>query len=307
MNNQIANFGANSSTTDLLLDLNAYDRMEAIAEMMATGKTTVPKHLQGNKADCMAVVLQAMQWRMNPYAVAQKTHLVGSTLGYEAQLVNAVISSSKAIKGRFHYEYGGNWEVKGDGSAEKIQAGVNVNIGNTIDQTCWVRVGAILSGEDKIQWGEKLYPAQVTTKNSALWKTNPKQQSAYLATKYWARLYAPAVILGVYTQDELEERPKAERVINEAPAALETKSSVLNNLLSGDQEMTQKGKTLLATLNASISTKALIEASKKIKVEADSGQISEFDKAELNAAFKTLKDELKDIEAQEAALSQSEG
>lgn len=54
----------------------------------------------------MAIVMQAMQWGMNPYAVAQKTHTVNGVLGYEAQLVNAVIASSSAIHGRFHYRYG---------------------------------------------------------------------------------------------------------------------------------------------------------------------------------------------------------
>ncbi|SUH14933.1 Gifsy-2 prophage RecT [Salmonella enterica subsp. enterica] len=39
-----------------------------------------------------------------------ETHLVNGVLGYEAQLVNAVIASSSAIHGRFHYRYGGDWE-----------------------------------------------------------------------------------------------------------------------------------------------------------------------------------------------------
>lgn len=214
-NNQPGTNVAHVSTTDMILDYRAMESMNTLANLMANGQATVPKHLQGNPADCMAIIMQAAQWRMNPFAVAQKTHVVSGTLGYEAQLVNAVISSSKAINGRFHYEYGGNWEVKGNGSAEKIQSGVNVNMGNTIDKTCWVSVGAILSGEDKIQWGERLYPADVTTKNSALWKTNPKQQSGYLALKYWARLYAPAVIMGVYSSDELEpEKAPVEKVVN---------------------------------------------------------------------------------------------
>jgi len=204
------------STTDMILDYRAMEQMNTLANLMAGGQATVPKHLQGNPADCMAIIMQAAQWRMNPFAVAQKTHVVSGTLGYEAQLVNAVISSSKAINGRFHYKYGGDWEVTGDGSNQKIQAGVNVNNGNNITQNCWVQVGAILSGEDEIQWGERLYPSMVTTKNSALWKTNPKQQSGYLALKYWARLYAPAVIMGVYSSDELEpeEKKPTEKVIN---------------------------------------------------------------------------------------------
>jgi hypothetical protein len=156
------------------------------SDIMAQAVVTVPKHLQGKPADCLAITLQAMQWGMSPYAVGQKTYLVSGTLGYEAQLVNAVISSSSAIEGRFHYEYGGEWK-------------------NGNDPTAWVKVGALLAGESVLTWGEPLYPATVTTRNSPLWKTNPKQQAAYLALKYWARLYCPAVIMGVYTPDELQD------------------------------------------------------------------------------------------------------
>ncbi len=48
-----------------------------------------------------------------------------------------------------------------------------------------------------------------------MWKTAPKQQIAYLAVKYWARLYCPEVILGVYSPDEVE--PRTEKEINPAP------------------------------------------------------------------------------------------
>lgn len=148
----------------------------------------------------MAIVMQAMQWGMNPYAVAQKTHLVNGVLGYEAQLVNAVISSSSAIVGRFHYEYGGDWEKIAGKKDGRDELGL------------FVRVGAVLRGETDITWGENIYLADITTRNSPLWKTAPKQQIAYLAVKYWARLYCPEVILGVYSPDEVE--PRTEREIN---------------------------------------------------------------------------------------------
>jgi hypothetical protein len=89
----------------------------SLGELMAAGKSTMPTHLQGKPADCTAIAMQAFQWGMNPFAVAQKTHLVNGTLGYEAQLVNAVISSSTAIEGRFHYEYGGDWKDDRDPTA----------------------------------------------------------------------------------------------------------------------------------------------------------------------------------------------
>jgi len=174
----------------------------SFAKIMSTSICTIPKHFQGKEGDCMAVIMQAARWGMDPYQVASKTHVVSGNLGYEAQLVNAVVSSSDAITGRFHYEY----------SKEEWK--------NDVDPLAWVRVGAVLKGETDIQWGEKLYPSKVGVKNSPLWKTNPKQQAGYLAIKYWARLYAPAVLLGVYTPDEMEE--KAEREIN--PTAGKTSS-----------------------------------------------------------------------------------
>ncbi|MFN5939002.1 MAG: recombinase RecT, partial [Polaromonas sp.] len=66
------------------------------------------------------------------------------------------------------------------------------------------RVGAVIAGQQSITWGEWLSAATVTTKNSPLWKTNPKQQLGYLQVKNWARSFCPGAILGVYTSDELE-------------------------------------------------------------------------------------------------------
>jgi len=76
-----------------------------MANLMASSKATVPKHLQGNEGDCAAVILQSMNWGMKPvWLLLKKTHLVNGTLGYEAQLVNAVVMGNNHITGRFHYE-----------------------------------------------------------------------------------------------------------------------------------------------------------------------------------------------------------
>ncbi|MDP1931942.1 MAG: RecT family recombinase [Gammaproteobacteria bacterium] len=169
-----------SSTTALALNPDNIASMMKLAQTMVTSKVTVPDHLK-TPGDCLAIIMQAMQWGMNPFAVAQKTHIVNGKLGYEAQLVNAVVTSSGAITGRFHYEY--------KGAKEALEC----------------RVGAVLRGEKEITWGEWLCVASVATKNSPLWKTNQKQQMAYLQLKNWTRLYAPAAIMGVYTVDELQD------------------------------------------------------------------------------------------------------
>ena len=175
--------GQQMTAGEMMMNPAVMEALYKFATVMADSKFTVPKHLQGNVGDCLAVAMQATLWGMHPFTVAQKTHQVGGTLGYEAQLVNAVVQNSGAIIGRFHYEY------QGDGA--RLQC----------------RVGAIPRGENEIVWGEWLSAESVTTKNSPLWKTNPKQQLGYLQVKNWARSFTPGAILGVYTPDEIETIP----------------------------------------------------------------------------------------------------
>lgn len=192
----------------LILDPGTMRSMTDLATMMADGKTTVPEHLRGNRADCMAIVLQAMQWQMNPFAVAQKTFIVkGGALSYEAQLVNAVITSKAPTIDRLHYEWFGPWEnIVGKFLVKKNSENKEYRVpgwGLLDEVGLGVRVWATFRGEDEPRVLETLM-AQARTRNSTLWADDPKQQIAYLATKKWARLFCPDVILGVYTPDEFE-------------------------------------------------------------------------------------------------------
>lgn len=209
MSNDIANINAPvdtaiAGTAATIFSPEGLNQLMKFAEVMAQSRVTVPAHLAGKPADCMAVAMQAAQWGMSPFAVAQKTHVVNGTLGYEAQLVNAVVQNSGAIKGRFHYEY------RGEGASLEC------------------RVGAVIRGEQEITWNEWLCISSITTKNSPLWKTNPKQQFGYLQVKNWARAHTPGAILGVYTPDELEERPRVERDITPTPATAFGMNKLIN-------------------------------------------------------------------------------
>lgn len=219
---------------DLIFSPPSMQCMNDLAAVMCSGKATVPDHLKGNQADCLAIIMQAATWNMNPYMVGRCTHIVNGNLGYEAKLVNAVISSSTAIVGRFYYEYGGDW---------------GNNDGQSTDAKRFVKVGARIKGETDIQWGEELYPASVTTKNSPLWKTNEKQQSSYLALKFWANLYTPAVMMGVHTSDELMDNPRPmEREINPAEPAKSALRRGDTEPESTDEEKTDEPKVVDAEI-----------------------------------------------------------
>ena len=164
-----------------------------IAKLMAGGNF-VPKHLRGAPGDCLAVVMQSARWGMDPFAVGNKTYFVNDRMAYEAQLVNAVVNSSNVLDGRLKVEW------SGEGNSLKCL------------------VSGRIKGDPDIKTREvKL--ANIKTRNSPLWQSDPEQQIAYFATRAWARLHAPEVLLGVYTPDEIESIP-GNRVDAEAPQRL---------------------------------------------------------------------------------------
>lgn len=252
------------NNASLLMNPDYMDRLMKFAEVMASGTVTVPKHLQGKISDCLAITMQSARWGMDPFVVGQKTHIINGTLGYEAQLVNAVITSSNVVNGRFNYRYGGEWE--------KI-----VGLKDNRDESgLYIEVGAILRGDTEITWGEAVYLADIQTRNSPLWKTMPKQQIAYLAVKYWSRLYCPEVIMGVYTPDELQERtmkdvtPPKERVTlselshqQEKPQQPEAVKEVTGELVEEfDAEAVRKA----------IDTAETLDEVKDIRIRIDEGK-----------------------------------
>lgn len=188
---EIAPAPAAFSSVQLVLSDEAMTRMLRIADLMASGKTTIPKHLQGNEGDCFAVCMQAMQWGMNPFAVAQKTHLVNGTLGYEAQLVIAVLNSSPALATRLNYAWSENW--------------TGVNGKSDKSDKNWSQVWATMKGESERRLLQVSMAQVGDVRNSPNWVADPRQQIAYLTAKRWGRLHAPDVILGVYTPDELQD------------------------------------------------------------------------------------------------------
>ncbi|MEB7647259.1 RecT family recombinase [Enterobacter hormaechei subsp. xiangfangensis] len=223
-----------------LFDSQYLNAISTFAQIMAQGTATVPKHLQGNQADCMAVAMQAAQWQMNPFAVAQKTHLINGVLGYEAQLVNAVISRSGVLANRFEYEWYGPWEkVVGKFHIRKGEKGEYRVPGWTLADEAGIGIiiRATLKGEDQPRELDLLL-AQARTRNSTLWADDPRQQLAYLAVKRWARLFCPDVILGVYSPDELDDR-REEREVNPAPVQHISLTEITDDNLSTTQNAQQ--------------------------------------------------------------------
>lgn len=207
--------GATVGTAAAIFSPEGMNQLVRFAELMAQSKATVPQHLAGKPADCLAVTMQAAQWGMNPYSVAQATHLVNGTLGYEAKLVNAVVSSSSLLASRLNYRWDGDWS-KVNGKTDK-------------SPSLTVTVSAVIKGEAEPR-ELTISMAQAGVRNSPLWEQDPRQQLAYLCVKRWARLHAPDVLLGVYTPDELQDAaPRVERDITPPAATASGMNSLINS------------------------------------------------------------------------------
>jgi hypothetical protein len=162
----------------MFLPTSMAEAME-LAKLMAAGNF-VPKHLRQKAGDCLAVLMQAARWGMDPFAVGNKTYFVNDRMAYEAQLVNAVVNSSGILRGRLQVDWHG--------------------AGNELLCT----VSGTIRGDSRPKIVEQQLKT-ITTLNSPLWKQSPQQQLGYYTTRLWARLYVPEVLLGVYTVDEVEE------------------------------------------------------------------------------------------------------
>lgn len=150
------------------------------AKLMAVSMEAVPAHCRAKPGVCLGVIIQSVEWRMSPYAVANKSYVVNDRLAYESQLIHAVIEQRAPIIGRLRHAF----------------------IGEGASRRC--KVWATAKGEAEPLEYTSPEIGTIRVKNSPLWKDKPDLQLYYNASRDWARMYFPDVILGVYADDEIQ-------------------------------------------------------------------------------------------------------
>lgn len=180
---------------------NAGD-MIAFANMMASAEMAVPKAFRGNPGMCLKLVDDAIRFNMSPFSLASGAYVVNDRVAYEAKILSAVVLANAAIQDRPDYIY------EGEGDTLRCEVVFTTTTGKKVSY--------------------KTPPlANITPKNSPLWKTDPEQQLAYYAVRAAARRHFPDVLAGVYDPDEAA----AARARNVTP-----ETSGLADRLSGAKE-----------------------------------------------------------------------
>lgn len=170
------------------------------SKLMAVSQQAVPKHLRNQPGMCMAVTVQALGWRMDPFAVANKSYAVNDRLAYEAQLIQAVIEQRAPIKGRIK----GRFEGEGP-QRQCILTVVSAEDGDTMEYRS-PQIG------------------QIKVKNSPLWQADPDQQLWYYSARAMCRRHFPDVLLGVYEREEIAHGEPIKDVTPKEPGGFAAKA-----------------------------------------------------------------------------------
>jgi hypothetical protein len=226
------------------------------AKMMSLSGIAVRNHLREQPGACLAVTIQAIEWKMSPYAVANKSYSVNNQLAYESQLVQAVILQRAPIKGRFRYAF------EGEGPMRRCTVSCNSTDGEEIAYTS-PPVG------------------KITPQNSPLWKSDPDQQLTYYSGRALCRRHFPDVLLGVYAEDEvipMQETASAARDVTplaDRLAAIPTQqrsiaASVDAQIAGTDEDgVIEDVDTVEEGSNAQSALETAIEAVQKLGIRAD--------------------------------------
>lgn len=150
----------------------------------------VPKEFKGNMANCIIALEMANRLGANPMSVMQNLYIVHGKPSWSSQFIIAAVNSTGNFS-PIRYEMSGE--------------------DKTLSCIAWATEKAT---------GERLEGPPVTMemakeegwlgKNGSKWKTMPKLMIRYRAATLFGRLYAPEVLMGMQTVDEVIDVGPAE-------------------------------------------------------------------------------------------------
>lgn len=177
--------------------LATFEHAQRVAKMLASS-TLIPKEYQGNIQNTMIALEMANRIGASPLMVMQNLYIVHGKPSWSSSFIIAALNSSKKFSPvRF--------EMDGEGD----------------------EYGCFAWAYDATN-NEKLLGPKITMKmakaegwvdkNGSKWKTMPELMLRYRAAAFFGRLYAPEIMMGMQTMEEVvdvEARPIEEEITME--------------------------------------------------------------------------------------------
>lgn len=184
------------------------ERILKIAEIAAKSEL-IPEKFRGKPNDCFIGLYRGDRLGMDPFGFLEKIFVLDGKVGFEGQLIIAILNRSGRFTGQINFEYSDGPALSfpekhymaGKGITDRICHAVAVLAveKTTVRAKCSLQM-AIDSG-----WTIKHDRAGNLMQTAKQWFMLTDLRLAYRAAAYLGRLYAPDAILGMQTLDELQD------------------------------------------------------------------------------------------------------
>lgn len=174
----------------VFVDAGAFEAGWRMAEALARSKM-IPVEYQGKPENTLIAIEVAQRTGASPLAVMQNLYIVHGKPGWSAQYIIAAINASgKYSPLRF--------AITGDGDEKTCVAWATDKTGERLDSP----PVSIKMAKDE-GWFNK---------NGSKWKTMPELMLRYRAATLFGRLYAPEILMGMKTADEIDDIAEPKRM-----------------------------------------------------------------------------------------------
>lgn len=164
--------------------VDSFELAQRAASALASS-TIIPTDFQGNVGNCLIALELAHRLSISPFIVLQSLYIVHGKPSFSASFIIAQINSS----GR----YAESLQFKIEGKGDDKQC-----IAWTIDKNGVVQEGPAVS--IRMAKAEGWFQ-----RSGSKWQTIPELMLRYRAATWFGRLYVPELLLGMQSQEELED------------------------------------------------------------------------------------------------------
>lgn len=211
-------------------DMAAFEGAQRVAKMLAASDM-VPKQYQNNVANTVLALEVALQTKSSPFFVMQNLNVIQGKPGWNAQFIAALLNASGRFRGGLRYE------TDDDDNPTRCRVwAVEAATGERLNGPT-----VTLEMARKEGW---------TNRPGSKWQTMPEVMLGYRAVTFFGRRFAPDLLLGMRTDDELDDigelpQPRSARqpprgggLEAAAEAVPASGAAAINALLEGDAPTT---------------------------------------------------------------------
>ncbi|WP_366654478.1 hypothetical protein [Fodinicurvata sp. EGI_FJ10296] len=175
---------------------SAFESAQRMAKLLSQSRM-VPQQYQNNLPDALVALEISQRTGSSPLMVMQNMHVIHGRPSWSSQFVIAALNSC----GRFQPL---QYRVEGEGDGRVCVAWTRDRHGNVLEGP----PVSIQMAKDEGWYG----------KNGSKWKTMPELMLRYRAAKFFGNLYAPDVLMGMQTAEEVNEiEPLASDIVQSTP------------------------------------------------------------------------------------------